>query len=333
MKGNNPLLIQTKNLTKKYGEALAVQGISFTAKKGEIIGLLGPNGAGKTTTLNMITGYLSPTEGTVLIDGVDISKEPKKAKTDIGYLPDIPPLYPEMTIYEYLKFVARLRGIKKSDIPNAVGQAMSLSEIEDIPNKIIKTLSKDYKQRVGLAQAIVGSPKAIILDEPSSGLDPKQIIEMLDIIKALGKNSHTIILSSHILHDLSAVCDRIIIINKGRIVASGSKDELSEILLTKSKIFVKVKGTQNAVNDAFAQIESVPFTVKKSEYKDICEVVFTGTASEYVREKIFNCAAQSGLPLIELTPITMPLEDVFFEGTEEGDDNTSEEADANNNDN
>ena len=317
-------MIQAKNLTKKYGEAIAVRDISFTAKKGEIIGLLGPNGAGKTTTLNMLTGYLSATEGTVLIDDIDISKEPKRAKANIGYIPDNPPLYPEMTIYEYLKFVASLRGIKKSDISNSIEQVIKLAKIEDIPDKLIKTLSKGYKQRVGLAQAIVGRPKIIILDEPSSGLDPKQIIEMRDIIIELGKNSHTVILSSHILHEVSTICDRIIIINKGKIVASGSMDELSETLLAGSKIFVKVKGTQEAVSVAFSKIESAPFSVSKSKDKGICEVLFTGTASASVREKIFSCAAQNGLSLIELTPITMSLEDIFLEITEDDDDNILE---------
>ena len=306
-------MIQAKNLTKKYGDATAIKDISFTAKKGEIIGLLGPNGAGKTTTLNILTGYLSATEGTVLIDGVDISAEPKKAKANIGYLPDIPPLYPEMTINEYLKFVAKLRGVNKADVESSVKQAMKLTKIDDIPNKLIKTLSKGYKQRVGLAQAIAGNPKIIILDEPSSGLDPRQIIEMRDIIKTLGKKSHTVILSSHILHEVSTVCDRILIINKGKTVASGTMDELSETLSAGSKILAKVKGTKEDVISAFSQIEFPSFTVTKSNDKDIYDVVFKGTTSAFLREKIFSCAVQSGLLLIELTPVTMSLEDIFLE--------------------
>ncbi|MCL2873841.1 MAG: ABC transporter ATP-binding protein [Defluviitaleaceae bacterium] len=305
-------MIEVKSITKKYGESIAIKDISFSAKKGEIIGLLGPNGAGKTTTLNILTGYLKAIEGTVLINGIDINNEPEKAKANIGYLPDIPPLYPEMTIFEYLKFVAELRGVKKSEINNEADKVMKLTKTETIPDKLIKTLSKGYKQRVGLAQAIIGSPKIIILDEPSSGLDPKQIIEMRDIIKTLGKK-HTVILSSHILHEVSTVCDRIIIISKGSIVASGSMDELSERVLAGSKIFVKVKGNFNTVNSAFAKIESASFAVSKNEKNGICDAVFKGTTSEALREKIFDCAAQNGLKLIELTPITMSLEDIFLE--------------------
>jgi len=308
------ILIEVKNITKKYGGSAAVKDISFSAKKGEIIGLLGPNGAGKTTTLNILTGCLKANEGTVLINGFDIDKEPEKAKADIGYLPDVPPLYPEMTVFEYLRFVAEIRRVKKADLDKEVKRVINLAELTTLEDKLIKTLSKGFKQRVGLAQAVVGSPKIIILDEPSSGLDPKQITEMRDIIKNLGKR-HTVLLSSHILHEVSAVCDRIIIINKGQIAAMGTMDELSERMLAGSKIFVKIKGNLNSVKAVFESL-SENFTISKSDKSGISDVVFKGTTSEVLREQIFKTASQNNLTIIELTPVAMSLEDVFLEVTE-----------------
>ena len=222
-------MIEVNNLVKNYGKYQAVRGISFKVENGEILGFLGPNGAGKSTTMNMITGYISATEGTVTIDGYDILKNPMEAKRRIGYLPEIPPVYMDMTVTEYLKFVSELKGVNKKAIKPMLEDIMEKIKITHVSGKLIKNLSKGYRQRVGLAQALVGYPDVLILDEPSVGLDPKQIIEIRDVIKELGK-THTIILSSHILSEVSAVCSRVMIINKGKIVAEDTPERLSDRL-------------------------------------------------------------------------------------------------------
>src|SRR5690606_21090873 len=213
------VLIQVENLTKKYGDHLAVDNISFAVEKGEILGFLGPNGAGKSTVMNIITGYISATDGTVKVDGYDILEEPEKVKSRIGYLPELPPLYGDMTVIEYLNFVSDIKGVGKEERQEDIKQVMDLVGIDNVKGRLINNLSKGYRQRVGLAQAILGNPEVLILDEPTVGLDPKQIIEIRNLIKDLGKE-HTVILSSHILPEVSAVCDRVIIIDKGKIVAS-----------------------------------------------------------------------------------------------------------------
>ncbi len=218
-------MIQVRNLTKKYGKSIAVDDLSFSIEKGKIYGLLGPNGAGKSSVMNIITGYIAATEGEVIINGHDILKEPSAAKSAIGYLPEIPPLYMEMTVREYLKFAAELKKIPKEEINVAVDTAEDITHISDVSHRLIKNLSKGYKQRVGLAQAIIGMPDVLILDEPTVGLDPKQIIEIRDLIKNLGKQ-HTVILSSHILSEVSAVCDHVMIISKGKLIASEPTEEL-----------------------------------------------------------------------------------------------------------
>lgn len=220
-------MIEVKNLTKRYGNHKAVNDLSFRVEKGQIYGFLGPNGAGKSTTMNILTGYLAATEGTVTIDGVDVQKEPEKVKSMIGYLPEIPPLYVDMKVEEYLAFVAELKKIPAKQRKEQMEKVMEMTNITDMRKRLIKNLSKGYKQRVGLAQAILGNPKLIILDEPMVGLDPKQIIEIRDLIKELGKE-HTVILSSHILSEISMVCDHIMIISKGKLVASDSPEGLQE---------------------------------------------------------------------------------------------------------
>lgn len=219
-------MIEVRDLTKKYGDHEAVSDISFTVEEGHIYGFLGPNGAGKSTTMNMITGYIAATKGDVLINGHDILKEPRRAKACVGYLPEVPPLYPDMTVYEYLQFAAEIKGLKKQEKLKAVEEAANIAMLDEVKQRLIKNLSKGYKQRVGLAQAIIGLPEVLILDEPTSGLDPKQIIEMRDLIKELGK-THTVILSSHILSEVSAVCDHVIMISGGKIVADAPLAELT----------------------------------------------------------------------------------------------------------
>ncbi|MDD6279511.1 MAG: ABC transporter ATP-binding protein [Ruminococcus sp.] len=240
-------MIEVKNLTKKYGDKLAVDDISFRVEKGEILGFLGPNGAGKSTTMNMLTGYISSTSGQVLIDGIDILEEPNKAKAKIGYLPEIPPLYVDMTVASYLDFVYDLKKCKlprKSHIADVCG----LCRITDVKDRIIRNLSKGYRQRVGLAQALIGNPPVLILDEPTVGLDPKQIIEIRTLIKKLGKK-HTVILSSHILQEIQAVCDKIIIINKGKKAADGTAEEIARSLTDKHRMTVRIEGTKGTKED------------------------------------------------------------------------------------
>ena len=228
-------MIQVTNLVKQYGNKTALQGINFTVEKGQILGLLGPNGAGKSTTMNIMTGYLSATSGEVKIDGYDILTEPMKAKKLIGYLPEIPPLYLDMKVREYLNFVAQLKKVKKKERKAQVEEVIRMTELGEYENRLIKFLSKGYKQRVGLAQALLGSPELLILDEPTVGLDPKQIINMRELIKELAK-THTIILSSHILSEISAVCDSVIIIDRGKVIAQGTAEELEEHLGDKDNL-------------------------------------------------------------------------------------------------
>ena len=249
-------MISIENVTKKYGDFTALKGINFEVKKGEIVGLLGPNGAGKSTTMNIITGYISSTSGTVTIDGTDILKDPLKAKKKIGYLPEMPPLYGDMTVKEYLMFVSKLKKVPKAKCTEQVDKILDLISLTDVKDRLIKNLSKGYRQRVGLAQAISGDPEVLILDEPTVGLDPKQIIEIRNLITSLSKN-HTIILSSHILSEISAICDRMVIINKGEVVAEGTTDELSKKLGYSNSISLRIKGTCDAVTSVLNKIDNI----------------------------------------------------------------------------
>ena len=244
-------MIEVKNLVKKYGDHTAVDHLNFTVEKGKIYGFLGPNGAGKSTTMNMITGYIASTEGEILIDGHNILDEPKVAKKKIGYLPEIPPLYQDMTVLEYLKFAAELKAIPKEKREKNIKEVMSTTKLEDMKRRLIKNLSKGYKQRVGLAQALLGYPEVIILDEPTVGLDPKQIIEIRDLIKSLGQK-HTVILSSHILSEVSAVCDHVLIIDKGKLVASDTPENLSKVMTGMNSLELTVKGEEAVIRDALA---------------------------------------------------------------------------------
>ena len=321
-------MIEVKNLVKNYGKYEAVKGISFKVDTGEVVGFLGPNGAGKSTTMNIITGYISASSGEVSIDGFDILKNPKEAKKRIGYLPEIPPLYTDMTVTEYLEFVADLKGIKKNEIKPMLADIMDKIKITHVSGKVIKNLSKGYRQRVGLAQALVGYPEVLILDEPTVGLDPKQIIEIRDVIKDLSK-THTIILSSHILSEVSAVCNRVIIINKGRVIAVDTPERLSDNL-GQNSIKVKVKGDRDAVLSAFK--EDTAFTSAEEEYTNedgTVELVIKGAENTDPREAAFDNAVRNGFKLLMLKSDKMSLEEVFLQVTgnaaEEENAETSEE--------
>lgn len=318
-------MIEVKNLVKNYGKYEAVKGISFKVDTGEVVGFLGPNGAGKSTTMNIITGYISASSGEVSIDGFDILKNPKEAKKRIGYLPEIPPLYTDMTVTEYLAFVADLKGIKKNEIKPMLADIMDKIKITHVSGKVIKNLSKGYRQRVGLAQALVGYPEVLILDEPTVGLDPKQIIEIRDVIKDLSK-THTIILSSHILSEVSAVCNRVIIINKGRVIAVDTPERLSDNL-GQNSIKVKVKGDRDAVLSAFK--EDTAFTSAEEEYTNedgTVELVIKGAENTDPREAAFDNAVRNGFKLLMLKSDKMSLEEVFLQVTENAAEEETETA-------
>ena len=308
-------MIEIKNLVKKYGENKAVDHISFTVKKGEILGLLGPNGAGKSTTMNILTGYLSATSGEVLIDGLDILDNPVETKKKIGYLPEIPPLYTDMTVNEYLNFVCELKKTASKDRERHLAEIMKTVKITDVKDRLIANLSKGYKQRVGLAQAMVGNPDVLILDEPTVGLDPMQIIEIRDVIRKLGKH-HTVILSSHILQEVQAVCERVVIINKGKIAAIDSPDNLAKTLSNENKFSLRVAGDERTVLDIIGAVRGVKY-VKSLGRKEKGSIDFLVEAEPDidVRPLIFNGLAQANLPILSMQAVDLSLEDIFLEVT------------------
>ncbi len=308
-------MIEVTNLTKRYGSHVAVNHLSFRVEKGQIYGFLGPNGAGKSTTMNILTGYLAPTEGTVTIGGTDIQKEPEEAKKKIGYLPEIPPLYTEMTVEEYLKFAAELKKLPRAERKEQVEQVMEMTQITDMRGRLIRNLSKGYRQRVGLAQAILGNPEVIILDEPSVGLDPKQIIEIRDLIRKLGEN-HTVILSSHILSEVSAVCDHIMIISHGQLVASDSPEGLQKLMSGTPELLLMVKGDYEAVKDALAGAADVDIVENLGETEEHCvKIRITAKENADIREDVFYVLAAAKLPILEMNKEQKSLEDIFLELT------------------
>ena len=308
-------MIEVTNLTKRYGSHVAVNHLSFRVEKGQIYGFLGPNGAGKSTTMNILTGYLAPTEGTVTIGGTDIQKEPEEAKKKIGYLPEIPPLYTEMTVEEYLKFAAELKKLPRAERKEQVEQVMEMTQITDMRGRLIRNLSKGYRQRVGLAQAILGNPEVIILDEPSVGLDPKQIIEIRDLIRKLGEN-HTVILSSHILSEVSAVCDHIMIISHGQLVASDSPEGLQKLMSGTPELLLTVKGDYEAVKDALAGATDVDIVENLGETEEHCvKIRITAKENADIREDVFYVLAAAKLPILEMNKEQKSLEDIFLELT------------------
>lgn len=308
-------MIEVKNLVKKYGKHVAVDHLSFTVEKGQIYGFLGPNGAGKSTTMNIMTGYLAPTEGEVIIDGCDMMKEPEKAKSRIGYLPEIPPVYPDMTVYEYLSFAAELKRIPKKEREDAIEKAVELTRIEEVSERLIKNLSKGYKQRVGLAQAILGEPEVMILDEPMVGLDPKQIIEIRDLIKLLGQN-HTILLSSHILSEISAVCDHIMIIAGGRLVASDSPEGLQKRMQGKSILEATVKSDMAALKKVLKEIPEIEDITEKAAPMPDCVTVELQTKTGVdIRETLSMKLYENKMPIMGMSMQEHTLEDIFLELT------------------
>lgn len=325
-------MIEVSNLIKQYGKDIAVNDISFTVNEGEILGFLGPNGAGKSTTMNIITGYIAPTSGTVKICGYDIIDEPQKSKSKIGYLPEIPPLYVNMTVDEYLDFVCDIKKISKGDKKDVLEKIKDIVKISHVSNKIIKNLSKGYKQRVGIAQALIGNPKILILDEPTVGLDPKEIIEIRDFIKTLGKN-HTVILSSHILSEISAVCDRVLILNKGVIVAQDTTENLSENLSKNHKMNISVKGDKENIKTALENEESIVSVIQQGENeKDTYQFIVEASENCDIREVIFDNAIKNNYKILGMNPVEMSLEDIFLKVTDIEDNSIKESTENEKND-
>lgn len=312
-------MIEVRNLTKVYGRKKAVDDLSFTIEDGEIFGFLGPNGAGKSTTMNIITGCLSATEGTVVIDGNDIFEEAYKAKKNVGYLPEQPPLYMDMTVEEYLRFVAEAKKVKKDKRSEEVERVMKKTSILDVHNRLIKTLSKGYKQRVGIAQALIGNPKVIILDEPTVGLDPRQILEIRDLIRNLGKE-HTVILSSHILQEVNSVCDKIMIIAHGKLKVCATPEELYHTYCGNRLLYVRARISPERLNGVLEGIEgekvfSREDGLTQAEIQFHEEVVYADGTD--VRDRIFKIMCEQNIPLMELYFKKPTLEQVFMELTQE----------------
>lgn len=311
-------MIEVKNLVKKYGDHIAVDHLSFQIEKGKIYGFLGPNGAGKSTTMNMITGYIASTEGTVSIDGYDILEEPEKAKKCIGYLPEQPPLYFDMTVLEYMKFAADLKKIPKDKKNSMIEEVMNMVKITDMKNRLIKNLSKGYRQRVGLAQAILGYPEVIILDEPTVGLDPKQIIEIRDLIKSL-KKKHTVILSSHILSEVSAVCDYVLIISHGKLVASDTPDNLGRLAAGSNTLNLLIKGQKETIRSLLLEIPGVKdISIEKKAGEEGWRVSLSTEENRDIREEVFYKMAEEKYPILEMQSKKVSLEEIFLELTEDG---------------
>ena len=327
-------MIEVKNMVKRYGNHLAVDHLSFHVDKGQIYGFLGPNGAGKSTTMNIMTGYLASTEGEVLINGMNILEEPEKVKKCIGYLPEQPPLYIDMTVEEYLKFAADLKKIERTKRKEQIEQVMEMTGIADVRERLIRNLSKGYRQRVGLAQAILGYPEILILDEPTVGLDPKQIIEIRELIRSLSKN-HTIILSSHILSEISAVCDYVMIMNHGKLVASDTTDNLEKMTMGSHALEMEVKGNRENVQkllETVEEIESLEWDtgdIKKNENNEADTVSFTIKTDESVdiREKLFYMLAEAKIPVLKMQANRISLEDIFLELTQNEKEEKSHESD------
>ena len=310
-------MIQVENLVRRYGDHMAVDHLSFTVEAGKIYGFVGPNGAGKSTTMNVMTGYIAASSGTVVIDGHDVLKEPLAAKACIGYLPEVPPLYMGMTVQEYLMFVAQLKRVPKKERIEHVEAVKDKTGLHDMGERLIRNLSKGYKQRVGFAQALIHDPKVLILDEPMTGLDPKQIIEMRDLIRNLS-GSHTVILSSHILSEISAVCDHIMIISKGKLAASGSPQELEEMMQAKAEVEVVVAASQEQVQDALAGLEQVEdLRAEAGKEAGTVAVYITAKDNADIRKELSVALASAGLPILSMNRTERSLEDIFLELTQE----------------
>lgn len=307
-------MIEVRNLTKHYGDKIAINDISFTVEDGEILGFLGPNGAGKSTTMNMLTGYISSTSGTALINGIDILDDPIKAKANIGYLPEIPPLYIDMTVKSYLNFIFDL---KKCKLPRKahLSDICELCKVTDVKDRIIKHLSKGYKQRVGLAQALIGNPPVLVLDEPTVGLDPKQIIEIRNLIKKLGR-THTVILSSHILSEIQAVCDRVIIINKGEIAADDTADNLSKKISADHRLIVRIEGKKDEILYELRKIPGIKYVRADMEREPgVYEYEMEAEEGTDLRREVNKVVQEHGWAILLMKSSELTLEDIFLKIT------------------
>lgn len=308
-------MIKVENLVKKYGNQVAVDNLSFEVEKGQIFGFLGPNGAGKTTTMNIMTGYIAATDGTVEINGFDILTKPEEAKKCLGYLPEIPPLYSDMTVIEYLRFVAELKKVSKEERSGQIQEIMKMTEISDVESRLIKNLSKGYKQRVGLAQAIIGYPEVIILDEPMVGLDPKQIIEIRTLIKKLSKN-HTIILSSHILSEVSTLCDHIMIISNGKLMASDTPQGLQKLMEKSIEIEIVAMGSIEKAEEILGNVEHIKtYTCEASEEDNVKISVVTEENMD-IRKELSIALTGGGMPVLSMNKLEKSLEDIFLQLTD-----------------
>ena len=311
-------MIEVKNITKRYGKAVAVENISFTIEDGEIVGLLGPNGAGKSTTMNILTGFLEQTEGEVIIDGFDTLKKPKKAKKEIGYMPEGVPLYTDLTVKEFVTYMAEIKQVDRNTRKEKIEKIIEQTGLKDVEKKLIKNLSRGYKQRVSMAGALVGEPKILILDEPTVGLDPKQITEIRNLIKELGK-THTIILSSHILSEVSQICNKVIIINKGKIVAVDTPENLENKVNNNNCIYVMVEDTENKVEQIKDKINGVKKIELVEENKDGTKQYLIEAEKDIdIRKTIFSEFAKENITIFEMKKADTTLEDAFMKLIEGG---------------
>ena len=311
-------MIEVKNITKKYGSFTAVDNISFKIEEGEIIGLLGPNGAGKSTTMNMITGYIEPTEGEIKVEGYDISKKPKKAKAQIGYMPEGVPLYSDLTVKEFVTYMAELKKVDRKTRKEKVEKIIKQTGLKDVEKKLTRNLSRGYKQRVSMAGALVGEPKILILDEPTVGLDPKQITEIRSLIKELGK-THTIILSSHILSEVSQICNKVIIINKGKIVAIDTPENLEKKVESNNTTYVTVEDTENKIETMKEKIPEIKDIKLIKENEDgTKEYILESEADVDLRKIVFNEFAKENITIFEMKKADTTLEDAFMKLIEGG---------------
>ena len=307
-------MIEVSHLTKRYGGHTAVSNLSFTIEKGQIYGFLGPNGAGKSTTMNIMTGCLAASEGEVRIDGHDIFEEPQQAKRLIGYLPEQPPLYLDRTPREYLTFVGRAKGIKDKALPEQIGRVMEVTQIIDVADRLIKHLSKGYRQRVGIAQALLGDPEVVILDEPTVGLDPKQIIEIRSLIQSLGQK-HTVILSSHILSEVQAVCQTILIISKGHLVACDTPENLERLFSGSAAVDLTVEAGEAQTREILAPLDHIRSVDVRPEGTDRCQVTLETDGDEEVCRAVFFAFSRAGRAILRMTDAKASLEDIFIELT------------------
>ena len=312
-------MIKVEGLSKIYGEHIAVDDISFEVKEGHIYGFLGPNGAGKSTTMNIITGYISPSAGTVEVNGYGLGKDTLKAKKSIGYLPEIPPLYPDMNVKEYLTFVAKIKGVEKDKRAEEIERVMKATDILDMSGRLIKHLSKGYKQRVGIAQAILGSPKVIILYEPTVGLDPEQIIEVRNLIKSL-KGDHTVILSSHILSEISATCDEVLMIANGRMIACDTTENLLKNHKNVKTIKINVKGDKEKIEEVLKSIDSLEDVKFIEDKGESCLFEVTCDPAKDVREEVSFALSDARLLILEMSEETSTLEDIYLTLVKEADE-------------